>query len=98
MNFARKVRRVARRQYRWGKITYEEYRKVLNASRDREIVAKWQAEVEKQYIVPWKVSTGFLDFSAIWDWFIENWPTILRILLTILPLIILAPEEEEETT
>jgi hypothetical protein len=98
-NFARKARRVARRQYRRGKITRQEYEHVCEASRDPEVVAKWEAEVEKQLGAPWKAKGGFLDgfdFSAIWEWFKENWPTILKILLTILPLLILEPSPEEE--
>jgi len=43
-NFARKARRMARRQYRRGKITRQEYDHVCEASRDPEVVAKWEAE------------------------------------------------------
>jgi hypothetical protein len=98
MNFGRKARRVARRQYRHGLISSEEYQQVREASRDPEIVARWEAEVERQLGAPWKLRTGWFDWSAIWEWFIENWPTILRILLTLLPLILAErqPAEEDE--
>ena len=97
MNFARKARRVARRQYRHGLITTKEYAKVKKAVRDPEIVAKWQAEVEKQMAPPWKVSTGKIDWSAIWDWFVRNWPKIQSILLKLLPLLILEPNPQEKS-
>jgi hypothetical protein len=91
MNFARKAKRVARRQHRRGLITREEYDKVKKAVLDPEIVKKWQAEVEKQLGAPWKARTGKIDWSAIWDWFVRNWPTIQAILFKLLPLIILSP-------
>jgi methionine synthase II (cobalamin-independent) len=94
MNFGRKARRVARRQYRRGKITFEEYRKVREASRDPVMVAKWEAEVERQLGAPWKAK-GAIDWASIWEWFLENWPTILKILLTLLVFIEPNPMEEE---
>lgn len=91
MNFARKAQRVARRQKRRGLITRKEYSKVKEACRDPKIVAEWQAEVERQLGAPWKVKTGKIDWSAIWDWFIKNWPQIQAILLKLLPMLILEP-------
>lgn len=95
MNFARKAKRVARRQRRHGLITREEYSKVKEAVRDPKVVAEWQAEVERQLGAPWKVKTGRIDWSAIWDWFIKHWPQIQGILLKLLPLLILEPNPSE---
>jgi len=95
MNFARKAQRVARRQKRRGLITREEYTKVKEACKDPETVAKWEAEVERQLGAPWKVKTGRIDWSAIWDWFVKHWPQIQAILMKLLPLLILEPNPSE---
>lgn len=95
MNFARKAKRVARRQCRRGLITREEYDKVKEAVLDPEIVEKWQAEVEKQLVPPWKAKTGKIDWAAVWDWFVRNWPKIQAILFKLLPLLILEPNPSE---
>lgn len=95
MNFARKAKRVARRQHRHGLITRKEYDKVKEAVRDPEIVARWQAEVEKQMVPPWVAKTGKIDWSAVWDWFVRNWPAIQAILMRLLPLLILEPNPSE---
>jgi len=97
MNFRRKVLRVARRQYRRGLVTREDYAKVLKASHDPEIMAKWETEVEHQLGAPWKVS-GAIDWAAIWKWFCENWLSILRILLTLLLFVAPEPASEEESS
>lgn len=83
MNFGRKARRVARRQWRRGLMSRDDFDKVIDASRDPDKVAQWEAEVRKQLGAPWEIQ-GRIDWNAIWEWFIENWPTILKILLTLL--------------
>lgn len=97
MNFARKARRVARRQHRRGLITTKEYTKIKEACRDPEIVAKWQAEVEKQLVPPWQAKTGRINWSAIWDWFVRNWPKIQSILFNLLPLLLLESNPQEKS-
>jgi hypothetical protein len=96
MNFGRKAKRVARRQYWHGNITREEYLHIKEACKDPEMVARWRAGVERSHRTPWR--EGRFDWSAIWDWFIENWPTILKVLLTLAPLMLEPgpdPDEEE---
>lgn len=99
-NFGRKVRRVARRQWRREKLDFVTYRKIVVGSRDPDTVAKWKLEVEKKVPgAPWAVKTGtdFRDkFSEIWDWFIENWPTILKLLLTLMVFVEPEPQSEGE--
>ncbi|MHC4702591.1 MAG: hypothetical protein ACYTFQ_18670 [Planctomycetota bacterium] len=94
MNFGRKAKRVARRAFWRGQITREEYEHVKEAVQDPELVRWWQADVERNLQAPWR--DGEFDFAAIWEWFKENWPTILKILLTIAPLL-LEPAPDEET-
>ena len=99
MNFGRKVRRVARRQCRHGLMSRSDYRKVVTASRDPDMVAKWEAQVKRQVGAPWEASTEFgIDWSSIWEWFKENWPTILKILLTLLAFVEMPDEVKEEPT
>jgi hypothetical protein len=86
MNFGRKARRVARRQYWRGKMTRAEYEQVKEACKDPEMVARWQAEVEQSYHTPWR--EGRFDMGVIWEWFKENWPAILKVLLTLAPLML----------
>lgn len=32
--------------------------------------------------------------ANVWDWFVANWPTILKIIITIAPLLLLEPKRE----
>ena len=99
-NFGRKVRRVARRQRRRGKIDQKTYKKIVEGSRNPATVAKWQAAVEKGVRgAPWLRKTG-IDWrerlTEIWEWFIENWPTILKIILSLLVFIEPPPQPKED--
>lgn len=99
-NFGRKIRRVARRQRRRGKISREEYQKIKDGSRDPIMVAKWKKAIESGVPgAPWTVSTGWRDiFTAIWEWLIENWPAILKIILSLLVFIEPPPKRKVKTT
>lgn len=99
-NFGRKIRRVARRQKRHGKIDQETYQKIVEGSRDSDTVKKWRSAVEKGISgAPWLVKTG-ADWRArlneIWEWLIENWPTILKIILSLLVFIEPPPQSKED--
>lgn len=99
-NFGRKVRRVARRQKRRGKIDQVTYQKIVVGSRDPATVKKWRSAVEKGVSgAPWLVKTGGdwrERLTEIWDWFIENWPTILKIILSLLVFIEPPPQPKED--
>ena len=99
-NFGRKLRRVARRQRRHGKIDRKTYQKIVDGSRDPITVAEWKAAVERGVSgAPWTLKTG-MDWremlTAIWDWFLENWPTILKIILSLLVFIEPPPQSDDE--
>ena len=99
-NFGRKVRRVARRQLRRGKIDQKTYKKIAEGSRDPAIVEEWRSAVERSVPgAPWLVKTG-VDWreklTEIWEWLIENWPTILKIILSLLVFIEPPPQPKEE--
>jgi hypothetical protein len=99
-NFGRKVRRVARRQYRRGIINHETYKKIKDGSRDSVMVQKWQNAVEQQVPgAPW-LRKGDFDWAEllqeIWDWLLENWPTILQIILSLLVFIEPQPQPKKK--
>lgn len=101
-NFGRKIRRVARRQRRRGKIDRKTYQKIADGSRDPVTVAKWKKAVESGVPgAPWTLSTG-MDWremlTAIWEWLIENWPTILKIILSLLVFIEPPPKRKVKMT
>lgn len=89
MNFKRKMTRVARRAMWHGQITRREFDHVQKALDDDKVAAEWQAKVEAEADCPWKVKQGRIDWNAVWEWLKVNWPKILNLLLTILPLILL---------
>jgi hypothetical protein len=88
---ARRIRLACRVKLRAGEMTDDQARRVVAGSHDHETVALWKATLEKpQYEAPWinsdnppGVWTG-LDWSRLWDWLIDNWPMILKVLLSLL--------------
>lgn len=99
-DFGRKVRRVARRQWRRGKLDRETYRKIVQGSRNPDLVAKWQVAIENGVSgAPWIQKTGS-DWremlTEIWEWFLENWPEIMEILLTMLIFVKPPPTSKEK--
>jgi len=86
-NFRRRVQRVADRQLRKGRLTPVEYKRVQDALRDPVLMKKWEAEVERQLVPKTESRESRIDWLAIRQWFIDNWPTILRILLSLLVLL-----------
>jgi hypothetical protein len=93
------LRRKARRQafLSWVSkdISWEELHAVRVACRDDEVLTRWNQEITRARLNPWEnggVLTSGSGFgnavSNLWDWFKANWPEILKILMTILPLIL----------
>lgn len=96
-NFGRKIRRVARRQYRHNLIDYKTYQKVKTGSYDLATVQKWQEAIEQRVPgAPWlrKDDTNWVELlQQIWEWLIENWPAILEIILTLLVFVEPPPKQ-----
>jgi len=72
-------------------MTADQARRVVAGSHDYETVALWKANLENPvYKAPWIDSTNppgiwtGLDWSNLWDWLMDNWPTILKLLLSLL--------------
>lgn len=96
---ARKVRREARRDRRRGVISREEYEACYAVTEDWDALEQLNRRVEAE-VNPWNqnglVGADWREWLAnLWDWFKENWPEILRIILTIAPLLLLEPEDED---
>ncbi len=84
-NFGRKIRRVAQRQRRRGKLSNTDYQRILAASRDSKTVMVWKTTIEKEVPgAPWIQGNEDSIVSQIWAWLIENWAAILKILLSLL--------------
>jgi hypothetical protein len=86
---ARTIRSAAKQSLDKSEITTDQYYQLSGASHSREYLKEARKQLEKEG-APWaKKGISELNFQSIWDWFIENWPTILKILqalLTVVPL------------
>lgn len=96
----RKVRRQARSGRLDGSMTEAQYQASIAICKNEKALAELNNRVENE-VNPWNRTDGLIGASwrEIWaniaDWFKENWPAILRIILTILPLLLLEPEHED---
>jgi len=88
---ARTIRSAAKQSLDKNEITTEQYYQLSGASHSREYLKEARKKLEEEG-APWGKKTrrvSELNFQSILDWFIENWPTILKILqalLTVIPL------------
>ena len=84
----RQLRRVARTKYDLGEMNLEDRDRIIAGSRDGDTLVKWREALVAEG-APWSgrddLLTGF-DWPTIWSWLLANWPTILKVLLTILLL------------
>lgn len=97
---ARKIRRAVRVKLRRGEINEDQAHRLTAGSRDANVVARWRKTLEQPvYGAPWvgkdpKVLTG-IDWASIWAWLMDNWPTILRVLLSLLVFLGENPDETD---
>jgi len=95
----RRTLRQARRENRRGNLTDQDLRTVVAVCNDEASLAELNARVERD-VNPWNNAERLYGadwrgiFKNIWDWFVENWSAILKIILTIAPLLILDDGEE----
>lgn len=82
------LRAAAKIQHKAGDISDDQYSRLVWASRDREAMER----VLRQLTVN-ENALGGIDWAGIRDWIIQNWPTILRIVLSI--VILLDPKDEQ---
>jgi hypothetical protein len=97
----KKLRRQARREYRAGRMTGMEFNAAMRVSDDYLLLNKLNKYIEEE-VNPWNRADGLIGaswsdwFSSAWDWFVQNWPTILRFIITIAPLLLLEPKHEDQ--
>ena len=95
--FARTVRIAVRIKRRRGEINEDHARRLLEGSNDPGVVHRWKTTLEQPvYRAPWvgkdpELLTG-IDWASIWSWILDNWPLILKILLSL--LVFLGEEED----
>ena len=98
-DLGRKIRRVARRQRRRGKLDRVTYEKIKSQSHSPQAVAGWKLAIESQCpTAPWIAKKGSEPdgiIERIWAWLIANWPTVLRIIISLLILLDEPPKAEE---
>jgi hypothetical protein len=100
---ARKLKRQARREYRKGKLDREKFGLCMAVAADEKALDELRKRIDAEGLDPWTnpnnrlVGLNFKEIlQNIWDWFVTNWPTILRIILTIAPLLLLEPRYDED--
>lgn len=81
-------------------MTQEQYKACVAVCEDEAALIELNERVEKD-VNPWKRADGLIGmdwksfWANVWDWFVENWPKILEIILTIAPLLLLEPQRED---
>ena len=95
----RRTLRQARRELRRDNMTLDQYKQVVKVCDDNTKLAILNIRV-KQEVNPWNHPSDLYGadwrtvFKNIWDWVKTNWPAILKIILTIAPLLILDEGDE----
>lgn len=92
-----KTLRQARRELRAGRMTQDEMAKVEAVVANPVTLAELNLRVERD-VNPWNRADGLTGglkdvLTNVWDWFVKNWPAILKIIITIAPLL-LEPKRE----
>lgn len=90
-----KLRRKLRRQIRRERLEGKEKLAVKLILNDDEALEVLNQRIETE-VNPWN-QQGLIRgewnwsewFANVWDWFVANWPAILKIILTIAPLLLL---------
>lgn len=83
---------------RRGEINPDQARRLQEGAKDSAVVRQWRKHLEQpKYGAPWmtdeSVKTG-INWSNIWSWLLDNWPAILKVLLSLLVFLGEKPEEE----
>jgi len=98
---ARRVKRQADRELRKGRLTSEEHRKVVAVTNNQHTLRMLRDKIRERRINPYEGPDRLVGMSwkeiwaNLWDWLVENWPTILRLILTIAPLLLMENPNED---
>ena len=96
----KKTLKQAKRERRRGSLTQEQYRACIAVVEDHAALVELNERVERD-VNPWNRADGLIGadwstwLSNLWDWFVENWPAILKVIMTIAPLLLLEPQNED---
>jgi len=96
----RKIRRQAKRELRAGRITQLQADQCEAVTANDVTLQKLNERIENE-VNPWNRTNGLIGsswkswLSNAWDWFVANWPAILKIILKIAPLLLLEPKRED---
>jgi hypothetical protein len=97
----KKIRRQARRDFRAGNITRQQFWHCVAVSESSDaVLQKLNSRIENE-VNPWNRADGLIGadwkgwLSNAWDWFAANWEAILLLVLRISPLLLLSPREND---
>jgi hypothetical protein len=97
----RKLYRQATREQAAGRLTQDEWDACVRICLDEEKLAELNERIEAE-INPWRSPRSIASMKAgdvlanLIDWFKENWATILRLILTLIP-IFLEPKHDADS-
>ena len=97
---ARKLRRQARRLHRRGDLSQRDYETCMAAANSEAALTEINLQIKLAGLNPWETPEGLSGvgwkdiFKRLWDWFKENWPAILAIIIKFAPLLLLAEDYE----
>lgn len=80
----RRAQRMVERKIKRGEISQVEIDAVERVCNDPELLSKWNKEIKAARLNPYDGTTQAINWSSVWDWFAANWPTILKLLFTLL--------------
>ena len=94
---ARRIRLVVRWKSRRGEINPDQAQRLQEGARDQAVIRQWRDALERpEYRAPWigsDIKTG-IDWISVLAWLLDNWPTILKVLLSLLVFLGTKPKEE----
>ena len=98
----RRTLRQARRELRRDNLTLDDYAHIITVCDDNDSLMELNERIEKE-VNPWNEPNRLYGadwptiFRNVWDWLVENWPAILKIILTIVPLLLDEGDKYEDT-
>ena len=99
--FARKIKRMANIQTRRGNMSEYDRDRLHKGCKSPETVKQWRAKLESPvYGATWvgpSAAKG-IDWPRMWEWLRANWPTILKLLLSVLVLLGENPDDNASDT
>ena len=93
-------RRALNESYREGRLSKKEYSVLLDAYkrplRQNESGDRIDLMAEVENCVHTHLKNRAIDWAAIWKWIKENWVTILKLLLSLLPLFLMVEPNQPQ--